>query len=46
MWVKGEKEKGKNIKVGYATVKIDDRWVNWEVTEKELEKRIVGMKER
>lgn len=37
-WVKREEEKGKDVKVAFARVKIEDKWVKWEEIERSLSK--------
>lgn len=38
-WVKGEKEKERFIKIGYARVNVKGRWVSWREVEKKLEEK-------
>lgn len=37
IWAKEEREKGKEVKIGYARVRIGGVWRKWEDVEKELE---------
>lgn len=38
-WVKEEREKGRDVKVGYARVRIGGNWRKWEEVEREIEAR-------
>lgn len=45
-WAKEEREKGKEIKIGYARVGIGDTWRKWDEIERELEINTKEKKDR
>lgn len=42
-WVKEERGKGRDVRVGYARVKVEGRWKNWRKIKRNLEKKKYAM---